>query len=220
MIRKLVQELFTLGELEIFEVKTGRYRATDQAKSIFFFPPEGLGGKPYVAWYDQLGERAFIGLHAYQVAFIMPVGMDEMHLQNIPVVEVPDLIGFEAVESGKVSGGEHEINGRTQISRPFETFRQDFRPQGFIRAVGFVKKSSFRMRFQLERFDPIFARKVLHPLLFMVHDGGLPRKSFHRLLLIIPKKIMDAGAVGVGHAVMAICRKYLRGLGANFALPG
>jgi len=87
-----------LRHFEVCEIKTWRYRATNQRILIRLFH---TGAEPMPCRHHQLELFARFRVPAQFLYLVIPGEIDAVNEQSSPSIEVPDLIGSQAVESGK-----------------------------------------------------------------------------------------------------------------------
>jgi hypothetical protein len=109
MLRKRGGKLTAICQLEIFEIEPGRNRTTDQGVSIWVLQ---LGCKP--------AARGHTGLQSLSTGWIIaqpnrlkrPIRSDNVNQQPRSRIEMPELIGGDAVECGKILSVNEEVDGR------------------------------------------------------------------------------------------------------------
>lgn len=96
-----------VGELELCKIKTGSYRAAYQCIFAVF---GGYGGKPAACLYYELKMFSFFDVGPH---FMDGKGAGMSNLINkkgISEIEVPEFVGGNAMEGGKLSAGQQKID--------------------------------------------------------------------------------------------------------------
>jgi hypothetical protein len=120
VLRVLGGQAGALPHFKVCEIKTWRYRAANQGILIRRFH---TGAKPVPSRHHQLELFARFRVLAQFVHVVIPGEVDSVNEQAGPGIKVPDLIGSQAVQSGKVFSREQEINGCRGAARPSEDGR-------------------------------------------------------------------------------------------------
>ena len=107
VLRVVGDQAGALPHFEVCEIKAWRYRATNQGILIRRFQ---TGAEPVPSRHHQLELFARFRVLA-QFAHVVVAGeVDTVNQQAGPSIKMPDLIGSQAVQSGKIISCEQEVN--------------------------------------------------------------------------------------------------------------
>src|SRR4051812_11618922 len=107
MQRERFDQLISRRELEIGEVEPGSYRTSTQGVGL----PHGARSLVDPGGYHHLRALARAQLAPQAHDSLAGARVEEMQVDRITVVMVPDLVGLHAVEGRKRARGEQEIDG-------------------------------------------------------------------------------------------------------------
>jgi hypothetical protein len=86
---------------------------------------------------------------------MIPQRLDDMHDQGVAGVEMPLLVGLEAVQGGKGIGGQQKIDGGGKWPRPGKAGRKTLVRDPLRSTVGLPVPASLGVGLQVECFNVV-----------------------------------------------------------------
>src|ERR1700676_2252466 len=114
---------------------------------------------------------------------IIFVGLNHVHHQRLPRVEVPDLIRPQPVKRRKVLPLQQKINRRRNRPRSTKPRRQRLPRNQNFRAISLPEIPALRMRLKLQLLDPIPGIPVSHS----ARSPKMIRLDTHAILFLVPR---------------------------------
>ena len=95
VLGKSLGQFRALPHLEVFKIKSGRDRAAHDGKR---FPICDVRGEPAACADDRLQDLSSFGIASQQNRRVLPFWIDDVNYERFACVEVPDLVGAQAME--------------------------------------------------------------------------------------------------------------------------
>ena len=143
-------KLRSRGQFKILKLEPRRHGATHQRKPRRFLQSRC---KPTSRFHHRL--KSFAGIGA-QVQFrCISFRIDHVHDQTIPCIEVPHLIGSDAMECRKVLSLKQKINGGRRRAIPAEGRGQSTPGNRQVCFIGGTIVSALGVRAEFQVIDPV-----------------------------------------------------------------
>lgn len=152
MLWKLSDEVGPLGQFEIGEIEAWGHRATDQCVRIWLFQTRA---EPVVRRHYPLELFAGFGVLAQFDRAVISMQVDAVNEQGASGIKMPDLIGCQAVQSGKVISRKQEIDRRGGAASTCKGGRQSGSVEYDWSSISLPEEATFGMRLQVQVVDPI-----------------------------------------------------------------